>query len=98
LAIPRADERNNSWRSGDSVCQTDQLSNLVYYLLPSTMSVTMGVEKTVEIAAYLRTLFAAELRGNVDSIQMPVHWDLEILEECHYMVKLVVQAMENESG
>jgi hypothetical protein len=57
----------------------------------------IGVKKTEEISTYLKHLFIAELRGKGE-INMP-NWPqaLDLLEECHYAVKLLVEATKNQS-
>lgn len=55
----------------------------------------LGIAKTEEIAAYMRHLFKAQVRGN-DNVPMP-SWPIELLEDCRYAVKVIVNAVSNPS-
>ena len=50
-----------------------------------------------EIATYLKLLFANELKGNIENISMPSNFPLDLLEECHYTVRLLVEAVKHPS-
>jgi hypothetical protein len=60
------------------------------------MSTAYGIRKTEGAVQYLRKLLAVEF-GAVDDVQMP-DWELDLLEEMHYAVKLVAQAIKNKSS
>jgi len=65
----------------------------------STMSAPVGIQKTENIAAYMKSVFVAELRGNAEKVPLP-NWSLDqldILEECNYASKVLVQATKNLS-
>ena len=53
------------------------------------------IDHTVDIALYLRQLLAAKLRGGLEP-QMP-DWPVEFLEEMHYAMALVTEAIKNKS-
>jgi hypothetical protein len=57
--------------------------------------VHIGIRKTELVALYLKELVAFGLGQGADP-KMP-EWPLEFLEELHYCVKLVIQAMRNKS-
>ena len=56
---------------------------------------TYGIQQTEILTDYLRNLLAVELAEG-DSVELPL-WPLEILEEVHFAVKVVRQAIENKS-
>jgi hypothetical protein len=58
------------------------------------MSNLHGIRKTQVFTQYLRKLLAAEIRG--DDVEMP-ECALDFLEEMHFIVKLVKQAIKNKS-
>ncbi len=60
-----------------------------------SMSTAYGIQKTEGTVDYLRKLLAVEF-GHGEDVQMP-DWDLELLEEMHYNVKVVAQAIKNKS-
>jgi hypothetical protein len=49
-----------------------------------------------EIATYLKLLFTSQLKGNNEKISMP-DFSIDLLEECHYAVRLLVEAVKNPS-
>ena len=63
------------------------------------MSAPVGIQKTETIAAYMKAVFVAELQGNAERVPLP-NWSLDqlnILEECNYASKVLVQATKNLS-
>jgi hypothetical protein len=63
------------------------------------MSAPLGIHKTEIIASYLKAVFVAELRGDADNVPLP-DWSmnqLDLLEECNYASKMLVQATKNLS-
>ena len=55
----------------------------------------LGIEKTKEIAAYMRRLYNAELQGKDDG-PLP-EWSIDLLEDCRYAVMVILKAVKNES-
>ena len=53
-----------------------------------------GIQHTGVIACYLRKLLAFEFGGG--AVEIP-DWSVNLLEELHFSVKLVKQAIENKS-
>jgi len=53
-----------------------------------------GIEKTKQISAYMRLLYDAELQGK-DDIPLP-NWPIDLLEDCRYAVKVIVQGLNNQ--
>src|SRR5260221_1615540 len=63
------------------------------------MSAPLGIQKTENIAAYMKAVFVAKLRGNAENVPLP-NWSLgqlDLLEECNYASKIMVQATRNLS-
>jgi hypothetical protein len=56
---------------------------------------TTGIQHTASVALYLRQLLVAELGGGVVP-PMP-DWSLDCLEELHFAVKVIKQAVQNKS-
>ena len=56
---------------------------------------TTGIQHTASVALYLRQLLVAELEGGVVP-PMP-DWSLDCLEELHFAVKVIKQAVQNKS-
>jgi hypothetical protein len=56
----------------------------------------LGIQNTKEVAAYLRKLCAAELQSNGRKVPFP-KWPVDLLEECEYAAKVIVQAIKNPS-
>jgi len=54
-----------------------------------------AIQKTKEIASFLRNLFNAELHGT-DIVELP-NWSVDLLEDCRYAVKIIVKAIKNRS-
>jgi hypothetical protein len=54
-----------------------------------------AIQHTESVALYMRKLLAAEL-GNGGTVEIP-DWPLNFLEELHFTIKLVKQAIENKS-
>lgn len=50
------------------------------------------IQKTKGIAAYLCQLCTAELQSNSHVVSFP-NWPIDLLEECHYAAKVIVQAI-----
>lgn len=65
------------------LCQSDTMS-------------TLGIEKTEAVATYLKALFIAELNSSHDDLGMP-KWSLDLLEDCHWAVKVMARAWRNQS-
>ena len=62
----------------------------------SVFTVTMlAIQKTEEIAVYLRELFVAELQSRSD-VPLP-NWSLDLLQDCQYAAKVIAKAVKNES-
>jgi len=57
--------------------------------------VDIAITKTEQIAAYLRSLFVAEMKGIIDDVPMP-RWDLDLLEDCRYAAIVLRQAAQNQ--
>jgi hypothetical protein len=70
-------------------------SNSENYLL-TAFNTMLAIQKTKEIAAYLRQLCAAELQSTDRHVPFP-NWPIDLLEECHYAAKVIVQAIKNQS-
>jgi hypothetical protein len=56
-----------------------------------------GMDRTATLSAYIRALFVKEMGERTDNLEMPRTISLDILEECHYAIKLVVRAIKNQS-
>ena len=63
--------------------------------LSSEKMSSLGIEKTKEVAAYMRQLYNAELQGK-DDVPLP-HWSIDLAEDCRYAVKVILKAVKNES-
>lgn len=59
------------------------------------MTTVYGIWRTEVAVEYMRKLLAVEL-GAGGNVQMP-NWELDQLEEIHYAVKMVTQAIKNRS-
>ncbi len=55
-----------------------------------------GIQQTELIAIYMQKLLAHELAEADWDLQMP-NCQLDFLEELHYTIKLVIQALKNQS-
>jgi hypothetical protein len=60
------------------------------------MSTLNGIWRTEFAAEYLRKLLAVEF-GTVEDVEIMPDCPLDFLEELHYSVKLVTQAIKNKS-
>jgi len=57
----------------------------------------LAIQKTKEIAEYMRAVYTAEIESNgATNVPFP-KWRLGLLEECRYAGKLIAQAVKNES-
>jgi len=56
---------------------------------------TTGIQHTTVVALYLRQLLVAELGGG--AVPAMPDWSLDFLEELHFAVKLIKQAIQNKS-
>lgn len=56
----------------------------------------LAICKTIEIATYLRRLFTAELESKGEDVPLP-DWPIDLLEECHYSIKVMIAAVQNQS-
>jgi hypothetical protein len=61
------------------------------------MSPTNGIRDTEIVASYLRKLLAVELGDGVSGELDLLNRSLDFLEELHYVVKVVAQAIKNKS-
>lgn len=59
----------------------------------STEHLSLGLEKTRQVAWYMRQL----LGQKGDTVPPLPDWPLEILREIHFMVRVVKQAIGNQS-
>jgi len=59
------------------------------------MALYYGIQHTEFVTHYLRKLLAVELGGG-EAEELP-DWPVDSLEEFHFIVKLVKQAIENKS-
>jgi len=50
---------------------------------------------TQEIADYLKAKFRATLHGTAQGIPFPLHWTLDLLDECNGIVVVLVEAFKN---
>lgn len=55
------------------------------------------MDRTAHLSAYMRSLFVKEMGGNTCELKMPKTLSLDLLEECHYAVRLVIRAIGNQS-
>ena len=51
---------------------------------------------TEELATYMKRLFIAENKGRGDLLELAT-LPLDLLEECHYAIKMIMQAIRNKS-
>ena len=65
--------------------------------LSTTMSPTNGIRDTEIVASYLRKLLAVELGDGVSGELDLLNRSLDFLEELHYVVTVVAQAIKNKS-
>lgn len=57
----------------------------------------LAIQKTKEIAEYMRAVYTAEIQSNgATDVPFP-KWRLDLLEECRYAAKVIAQAVKNES-
>ena len=81
------------------VCANDiSFDGMIDVSIPPSISIRMtdlGIRKTQRIAVYLRDLFKAEIRGNIDEVFMPT-WNLDLLEECRYAAIVIARACRNQ--
>lgn len=56
----------------------------------------MHQPSTEEIASYMKQRFCAELKGNKEKLDLP-NFPLELLQECNFAMKLLAQAIRNQS-
>jgi hypothetical protein len=61
------------------------------------MSPTNGIRDTEIVASYLRKLLAVELGDGVSGELDLLNRSLDFLEELHYVVTVVAQAIKNKS-
>jgi hypothetical protein len=94
--LTKYSKENTKLSNGPTSACTDgfHIKGLTFPMTPS-MSTSYGILKTEGTVQYLRKLLAVEL-GHGEDVQMP-DWDLELLEEMHYNVKVVAQAIRNKS-
>ena len=55
----------------------------------------IAIIKTEQIAEYLQSLFAAEMKGIIDDVPLP-SWNLDLLEDCRYAAIVLRQAIQNQ--
>ena len=56
-----------------------------------------GIDATARISAYLQSLFVAESAGKSDELKMPNGFDIDLLEDCHFAVKMITKAIKRQS-
>lgn len=56
----------------------------------------LAIQKTKEIATYLRRLYTAEVLSTGENVPFP-NLPIDMLEECRYAAKVIAQAVANES-
>ena len=54
-----------------------------------------AIEKTMEVSKYMKALFKDWLHSKNGKVEMPDHWSLAFIQECHYMVHVLVNAAKN---
>jgi len=52
---------------------------------------------TQEIADYLKAKFQATLNGTAQGIPFPLHWTLDLLDECNGIIVVLVEAYKHPS-
>ena len=57
---------------------------------------SLGIQQTEQIAAYIGQLVRTDLRGSDVDVRMP-RWPIDLLEDIHFIAKLLVQAIKNQS-
>lgn len=60
------------------------------------MTTSLGISKTRDVSDYMKALFRSELSGGEKWVPMP-NWPLDFLQDCHYMVRIMVRALRNKS-
>ena len=60
-----------------------------------TMS-QIALDKTKEVASYMRLLYTAEVAGRKHEGDLP-NWSIDLLQDCRYAAKVIALAVKNES-
>ena len=55
------------------------------------------MNKTAHLATYVRSLFVSQMGRKSEELKMPMTFSLDILEECHFAVRLIIRALKNQS-
>lgn len=57
----------------------------------------IGIDRTANLATYVQAVFRKEMGGMDDKLTMPTTFSLDLLEECHYAVRVIARAIRNQS-
>ena len=58
----------------------------------------LAIEKTEAILHYVRCLFRNCLHDMEGEAEISKDWSLELVQDCNYIVHLVLRALKNQSG
>jgi hypothetical protein len=67
------------------ICQLITVTNTMF-----------AIEKTKEIANYMRSLYTAEIEVGGEAVPFP-NWPIDVLQECQFAAKVIAQAVRNDS-
>ena len=60
------------------------------------METGSGINMMKELANYIKAILRSELRGGGEWVPMP-NWPMDLIQECQYVVRIMIQALRNES-
>jgi hypothetical protein len=59
--------------------------------------IPMGIHFTETVAGYFRAKFEQKMSGQQYHVPFPETWDVEFLHECDHAIKILAQAISNQS-
>ena len=60
------------------------------------METALGINKTKDLANYMKAILRSELRGGEEWVPKP-NWPMDLVQDCQYMVRIMIRAVRNES-
>jgi len=70
------------------------LSNTFFRTI--TMETLFGINKTKDIVNYMKAILRSEIRGGEEWVPKP-NWSIDLVQDCQYVVRIMVQAWRNQS-
>lgn len=61
------------------------------------LTTDLAIDRTAEIAQYIRAVFQARIQNQDGKVQSPKRWSLHFLIEVNHVIEVLVRAFSNKS-